>query len=76
MPLDHRIVHVAAREHLGDRMPHQFADAQLPLRAGAPTGLAVVFVFSHQNSLLSSSANADDPALANAKNWTPRLREV
>jgi hypothetical protein len=29
-------VHVAAREHLGDRMPHELADAQLPLRAAGP----------------------------------------
>ena len=30
---DDRIVHVAAREHVGERVPHQFADAQLALRA-------------------------------------------
>ena len=33
---DHRIMHVAARKHLGERMTDQFADAQLALRgAGA-----------------------------------------
>jgi len=31
----HRIAHVAAHEHLGDRVAHQFADAQLTLRAAA-----------------------------------------
>ena len=29
---DHRIMHVAARQHLGERMADQFADAQLALR--------------------------------------------
>jgi hypothetical protein len=31
VPFDHRIVHVSAREHVGQRVPHQFADAQLAL---------------------------------------------
>ena len=33
MSFDDRIVHVAARQHLGERVAHQFADAQLALRA-------------------------------------------
>jgi hypothetical protein len=30
---NNRIVHVAAREHLGECVPHQFTDPQLTLRA-------------------------------------------
>jgi hypothetical protein len=33
MRLDHRIVDVAARQHVGDLVANQFADAQLTLRA-------------------------------------------
>ena len=29
---EHRIVHLAARQHLGERVADQFADAQLALR--------------------------------------------
>jgi hypothetical protein len=32
MTLDHRVMHVAARQQLGERMAHQLADAELPLR--------------------------------------------
>ena len=35
MAVDHRIVHVAARQHLRDRVADQFADAKLALRAAA-----------------------------------------
>jgi hypothetical protein len=31
MAFEHRIVHLAARQHLGERVAHQFADPQLPL---------------------------------------------
>jgi hypothetical protein len=33
MSFDDGVVDIAAREHIGQRVPHQFADAQLPLRA-------------------------------------------
>ena len=33
---DHRIVHLAARQHLGQRVADQFADAQLALRGAVP----------------------------------------
>src|SRR6478752_5288264 len=48
MALDDRIVHVAAREHLGHRVAHQFADAQLALRAAAGR-CAVAFLFVAHN---------------------------
>ena len=38
MGLQHRIVHVAARQDLGDGVAHEFAGAQGPLR-GAGSGL-------------------------------------
>ncbi len=47
MALDHRIVHIAAREHLGDRMPHQFADAQLALRAAGRTAVSMTLFTWH-----------------------------
>jgi hypothetical protein len=34
MPFQHRIVHVALCEDVGDGVAHQLADAQLSLRAG------------------------------------------
>ena len=37
MAFDHRIVHLAARQHVGDGMANQFADAQLALRAAGRT---------------------------------------
>src|SRR5262249_7691413 len=41
MRLDHRIVHLAVREELGDGVTHRLADAQLALR-GAACGLAML----------------------------------
>src|SRR6185312_406444 len=48
MTLDDRIVHVAAREHLGHGVAHQFANAQLALRAAAGW-CAVAFLFVAHN---------------------------
>jgi hypothetical protein len=52
MRLDDGIVHVAAGEHVGKRVPHEFADAQLALRASG-RGVAMMFV-SHRHRPNSS----------------------
>jgi hypothetical protein len=47
MALQHRIVHLAARQHIGDGVTDQFADAQCALR-GAGRGLPIsVMSFGH-----------------------------
>src|SRR5450759_4630202 len=50
MALDHRVMHVAAREQLSHRMAHQFADAQLALRSASGRAVAFLFV-AHNNTL-------------------------
>jgi hypothetical protein len=37
MAFEHRVMHLAAREQLGKRMPDELADAQLALRRAART---------------------------------------
>jgi hypothetical protein len=44
MTLDHRVVDFAAYQHVGQRVPYQFADAQLTLRATAWAGIAVAML--------------------------------
>jgi len=44
VPFDHRIVHLAARKHLGERVPHQFAHTQLTLRAAGRVVAMGLFV--------------------------------
>src|SRR5262245_54904427 len=39
---DYRIMHFAANKHVSERMPNQFADAQLALRAAAWTAIAMM----------------------------------
>ena len=43
----HRIVHVAARQHVGERVADQFADAKLALR-GDGRRIVAALVFGHQ----------------------------
>src|SRR6185312_576720 len=54
MALDHRIVHVAARQHLGDRVANELADAQLALRAAGGCCVASVFLPWHKFGALNS----------------------
>jgi hypothetical protein len=53
MTLNNRVVHLAAREHIGERVTHQFANAQLTLRASAGTTVTMMlFVPCHYFQLL------------------------
>ena len=51
MALDHRVMHVAAGEHLGHGVTHQLADAQLALRAPRRAAVAVTFFARHCNPM-------------------------
>jgi hypothetical protein len=66
MDLDHGVMHLAAREHIGERMADEFADAQLALRRAS--SVIAMLTTSHLlvsfNFALSSSAKADDPVIA------------
>ena len=51
MAFNDRIVHVAARQHVGHGVAHQFADAQLALRASGRAAVAVTFFARHCNPM-------------------------
>src|SRR6266480_1924740 len=53
--LDHRIVHCTAREHVRERMAHEFANPQLALRGRvARLGNALMALTRHDRSECSS----------------------
>lgn len=52
MTLDHRIVHLTARQHFGERVANQFADAQLAL--GWTGRLIAMVVTGHVQSGIAS----------------------
>jgi hypothetical protein len=60
--LDDGIVHVAAGKHVGKRVPHEFADAELALRASR-SRVAMMFV-SHRLCPNSSVIAGPVPAIS------------
>jgi hypothetical protein len=50
--LDHRVVHLTARQHLGERVADQFADTELPL--GWTGRLIAMVVTGHVQSGIAS----------------------